>query len=328
MDNTGQSDDDDTGIVPPGSHDFNFSEIAAPTSSANNNSVIDIPPTSSVINEYGPGAIMENNKSPPMSSSEISEEDEDDDEPEMIDKIIEEEVEIEEDVVSMVLFDDEYKSSEWYMSSSDVKTYHKYFIQADTNQDGVVDGNEANKFFTKSKLNRKLLAKIWVLSDQNKQGKLSEEMFCTMFHLVMKIKKSQGKLQVPQQLPVCLTIDVVGKLGTKIEKITKQKKIITQKKTIKVKNPNKKMKKSKVKKNKKKKNKTPPPLPQQQEVENNDDFGSNNDWGNDFSFDVVDTTQQITTDNTPGVDDTSQQKVDAPQQNDDNWNDFGSFFDQ
>merc|ERR1712154_681428 len=170
----GQSDDDDTGIVPPGSHDFNFSEIAAPTSSANNNSVIDIPPTSSVINEYGPGAIMENNKSPPMSSSEISE----------------------EDVVSMVLFDDEYKSSEWYMSSSDVKTYHKYFIQADTNQDGVVDGNEANKFFTKSKLNRKLLAKIWVLSDQNKQGKLSEEMFCTMFHLVMKIKKSGGKLQV------------------------------------------------------------------------------------------------------------------------------------
>merc|ERR1712113_114407 len=181
---------------------------AAPTSSANNNSVIDIPPTSSVINEYGPGAIMENNKSPPMSSSEISEEDEDDDEPEMIDKIIE----------------DEYKSSEWYMSSSDVKTYHKYFIQADTNQDGVVDGNEANKFFTKSKLNRKLLAKIWVLSDQNKQGKLSEEMFCTMFHLVMKIKKSGGKLQVPQQLPPCLTIDVVEKLGTKIQKITKTKK--------------------------------------------------------------------------------------------------------
>merc|ERR1712154_96066 len=253
---------------------------------------------------------------------------EEDNEPEMIDKIIEEEVEIEEEVVSTVLFDEEYKSSEWYMSSSDIKNYHKYFIQADTNQDGVVDGNEANKFFTKSKLNRKLLAKIWVLSDQNKQGKLSEEMFCTMFHLVMKIKKSGGKLQVPQQLPVCLTIDVVGKLGTKIEKITKQKKIITQKKTIKVKNPNKKMNKSKVKKNKKKKNKTPPPLPQQQEVENNDDFGSNNDWGNDFSFDVVDTTQQITTDNTPGVDDTSQHKVDAPQQNDDNWNDFGSFFDQ
>merc|ERR1711997_23910 len=70
VEKTQQSDDDDTGIVPPGSHDFNFSEIAPPTSSANNNSVIDIPPTSSVINEYGPGAIMENNKSPPMSSSE------------------------------------------------------------------------------------------------------------------------------------------------------------------------------------------------------------------------------------------------------------------
>eukprot|EP00483_Globobulimina_turgida_P007687 UN07702 len=100
------------------------------------------------------------------------------------------------------------------MSASDVKNYHKYFIQADSNKDGMVDGNEANKFFTKSKLNRKVLAKIWVLSDQKKQGKLTEPMFCSMFHLVMKIKKSGNKLSAPNQLPQCLTEAVVQKLGT------------------------------------------------------------------------------------------------------------------
>merc|ERR1712176_771027 len=144
--------------------------------------------------------------------------DSEDDEPDYIDKEVDEQVEIETEVVKMVLVDEEYANDEWFMSSAEKKSYSKYFKQADINQDGVVDGGEANKFFTKSKLNRKLLAKLWSICDQKKQSKLTEPMFCAMFHLVMKIKKSGNKMQVPSALPTCLTEDVVDKLGTKIQK--------------------------------------------------------------------------------------------------------------
>eukprot|EP00486_Rosalina_sp_Unknown_P011623 CAMPEP_0201591954 /NCGR_PEP_ID=MMETSP0190_2-20130828/189977_1 /ASSEMBLY_ACC=CAM_ASM_000263 /TAXON_ID=37353 /ORGANISM="Rosalina sp." /LENGTH=889 /DNA_ID=CAMNT_0048050499 /DNA_START=34 /DNA_END=2706 /DNA_ORIENTATION=+ len=311
-----ESDDDDTGIVPPGSHDFNFD-----ISSNNDNN--------GGINEYGPGAAI---SKPPQSNDDDDGDDDDydDNEPDMIDKEIEEKIEIEEDVIQTILIDDEYRASDWYMSASDVKTYHKYFLQADANQDGLIDGGEANKFFTKSKLNRKLLAKIWVLADQNKKGKLTEPMFCSMFHLVMKIKKSGGKLQVPTELPKCLTLPVVEKLGTNIQKTVKQKKWITQKKTIKVANPNKK-KNKKSKKSKKKK--TPPPLPVDDGNNNkgNDALSFGDDWGADFGntdWGSTDNKQTNTTTTSDTINTSQQETKPKPgsTQNDDNWNAFGAFF--
>merc|ERR1712129_115717 len=183
-------------------------------------------------------------------AKEEEEEESDDDEPDYIDKEVNEEVEIETEVVKMVLVDDEYSNDEWFMSSAEKKSYGKYFKQADANQDGVVDGGEANKFFTKSKLSRKLLAKLWSLCDQKKQAKLSEPMFCAMFHLVMKIKKSGNKLAVPSVLPECLTIEVLAKLGSSMPKKVMQKKMITKTKIIKIPNPNKKKTKKKKKKKK------------------------------------------------------------------------------
>merc|ERR1712129_152638 len=96
-------------------------------------------------------------------AKEEEEDESEDDEPDYIDKEVDEEVEIETEVVKMGLVDDEYSNDEWFMSSAEKKSYSKYFKQADANQDGVVDGGEANKFFTKSKLSRKLLAKLWSL---------------------------------------------------------------------------------------------------------------------------------------------------------------------
>merc|ERR1712176_63826 len=157
----------------------------------------------------------------------------------MGDKEVDEEVEIETEVVKMVLVDEEYANDEWYMSSAEKKSYGKYFKQADINQDGVVDGGEANKFFTKSKLNRKLLAKLWSICDQKKQSKLTEPMFCAMFHLVMKIKKSGNKMQVPSTLPKCLSVEVIESLGSKIEKTEKVKRMKKQTRTIQIANPNK-----------------------------------------------------------------------------------------
>merc|ERR1712087_353305 len=138
----------------------------------------------------------------------------------------------------------------------------------------------------KSKLNRKLLAKIWVLCDQHKQGKLDKLAFAAMFHLVFKVKKSAGALSVPAQLPRCLTIDFLEKLGTHVEHKTMEKKWVTQTRTVQVRNPNKGGSSSK---KRKKKKKTPPPLPAENATTNAsvnaDAFGGNDDWGNGFSFD-------------------------------------------
>merc|ERR1712228_743306 len=269
------SDDDETGVVQPGAHDFNFSEMTTTqTTTINNN-----------------------------------------------EQEIVEQIEIEEDVIKTVLIDDEYKNDEWYMSNAERKSYCKYFKQADANQDGVVDGGEANKFFTKSKLNRKLLAKLWSICDQKKQSKLNEPMFCAMFHLVMKIKKSGNKLQVPSALPQCLKVEVIEKLGTKIQKTVKEKKIISQTKMIKVENPNKhKRKKKKNKKKKKEKNK----------VDNQMDFG-NDDWGNGLSFDTTESTETkqnvITSPPQKNESVTKDKLTQNEPQDDDNWNAFGNFFD-
>merc|ERR1712228_275644 len=297
------SDDDETGVVQPGAHDFNFSEMTTTqTTTINNNEQKDD-------NDNNDNDNDNNNE-------EEEEEDADDNEPDFIEQEIVEQIEIEEDVIKTVLIDDEYKNDEWYMSNAERKSYCKYFKQADANQDGVVDGGEANKFFTKSKLNRKLLAKLWSICDQKKQSKLNEPMFCAMFHLVMKIKKSGNKLQVPSALPQCLKVEVIEKLGTKIQKTVKEKKIISQTKMIKVENPNK--HKRKKKKNKKKK------------VDNQMDFG-NDDWGNGFSFDTTESTETkqngITSPPQKNESVTKDKLTQNEPQDDDNWNAFGNFFD-
>eukprot|EP00485_Elphidium_margaritaceum_P001065 CAMPEP_0202695512 /NCGR_PEP_ID=MMETSP1385-20130828/9093_1 /ASSEMBLY_ACC=CAM_ASM_000861 /TAXON_ID=933848 /ORGANISM="Elphidium margaritaceum" /LENGTH=891 /DNA_ID=CAMNT_0049351553 /DNA_START=69 /DNA_END=2741 /DNA_ORIENTATION=- len=289
---TAQSDDDTTAAVPPGNHDFNFTTDTTPAP----------PPAyaAAVAPASATAAIHDSNDDDDDGDGD----DDDNAEPAMIEREVEEKVEVEEDVTQTVLIDEEYKSSEWYMSAQDIKNYHKFFVQADTNKDGVVDGNEAFKFFTKSKLNRKVLAKIWTLADQDKKGKLSEALFCVMFHIVFKIKKSNQRLQVPQQVPACLTVDVVAKLGTKVTRTVKQKQWVTKTRIVKVPNPNRKhnnaakSKKSNKNKNKNKKQKksdepdlfataTSTATANNNNHAMDDDFAT--DWGNDFAFDATET---------------------------------------
>merc|ERR1719491_2435534 len=259
-----QSDDDDSGVVVPGMHDFGHEPKREPESSA--------------VDE--------------------AEEEAADSEPDMIDEVVSERVEVSSEVVSRVPFGEEEKGNAWFLALSDIAGYDKYFAQADTNNDGVVDGGEAVKFFSKSKLNRKLLAKIWVLCDQKKQGKLNKIAFCAMFHLVFTLKKSAGALSVPSELPRCLTLDFLEQLGTEVEKKTMQKK------------------------QKAKKKKTPPPLPAD---DNADAFASlgNENWGNDFSFDSPGTEQPAAA--APPKETPGGETEDGADQN---WNAFGAFFDQ
>eukprot|EP01084_Bolivina_argentea_P262406 443724_1 len=75
-----------------------------------------------------------------------------------------------------------------FMTPFDMEQYHTWFIKADTNKDGIIDSAEANRFFSKSTLNRKILATIWDLTKDHNY--LNEIGFCIFLHIVMKIKKS------------------------------------------------------------------------------------------------------------------------------------------
>jgi len=81
-----------------------------------------------------------------------------------------------------------------------MKSYEKYFAQADTNKDGLVDGQEAFSFFQKSGLDRQSLANIWRLIDVGVKGKLSKAQFFCMFHVVISARKIPN-FTVPPQLP-------------------------------------------------------------------------------------------------------------------------------
>merc|ERR1712228_1104599 len=82
------SDDDETGVVQPGAHDFNFSEMTTTqTTTINNNEQKDD---------------NDNNDN----DNDNNEEDEDDNEPDFIEQEIVEQIEIEEDVIKTVLIDD------------------------------------------------------------------------------------------------------------------------------------------------------------------------------------------------------------------------------
>lgn len=119
-------------------------------------------------------------------------------------------------------------------------------------------------------------------------------------------------MQVPSTLPTCLKVEVIEKLGTKIEKTEKVKKMVTKKKVIKVENPNKHKEKAKKK-----------------EVDNNMDFG-NDDWGNGFSFDTEAADTKASAAITSSPPQSAKEQPTATQTqggDDDDWNAFGNFFD-
>ena len=50
---------------------------------------------------------------------------------------------------------------DWNISKSDIEKYRKWFLKADTNNDGYIDGEEGRRFFLKSKVSPSELARIW-----------------------------------------------------------------------------------------------------------------------------------------------------------------------
>jgi len=157
---------------------------------------------------------------------------------EEVEVTVNEEVEISEDEETTTVYNaEEFKNDKWYLTNEDKIKYKDFFIAADTNKDNVIQPKEAFDFFMKSQLDKKTLGKIWNLVDPNKKNGLDHNAFYAMFHIVFHLRKNQGKLECPDQLPPCLHNDVVEKLGSNViskirikKKTTKPVKKVKEKK--------------------------------------------------------------------------------------------------
>mmetsp|Transcript_10843 Transcript_10843/g.27375 ORF Transcript_10843/g.27375 Transcript_10843/m.27375 type:complete len:559 (+) Transcript_10843:276-1952(+) len=62
--------------------------------------------------------------------------------------------------------------------------FYNWFKEADKDKDGVVNGEEAVAFFSRSRLPQPTLAKVWALSDRQRRGVLDLEDFVTSMRLI------------------------------------------------------------------------------------------------------------------------------------------------
>eukprot|EP01130_Rhizamoeba_saxonica_P011698 TRINITY_DN486_c1_g2_i1.p1 TRINITY_DN486_c1_g2~~TRINITY_DN486_c1_g2_i1.p1 ORF type:complete len:697 (-),score=121.04 TRINITY_DN486_c1_g2_i1:40-2130(-) len=91
---------------------------------------------------------------------------------------------------------EEIISSIWYITKLQRKAYIKLFNEYCTN--GFVNGNVALDLFSKSGLDRSILAKIWDISDVDKDNRLNGNEFLVASHLISLSIKGYS---LPKKLP-------------------------------------------------------------------------------------------------------------------------------
>lgn len=99
----------------------------------------------------------------------------------------------------------------WGMSAQELEKYSVFFSQADMDGDGFVNGKEAKAFFSQSQLSSTILGSIWLLSDVDKDNRLSKSEFCLAMHFIMKIR-SNPNVKLPTSLPEDL-MPIVSSVG-------------------------------------------------------------------------------------------------------------------
>ncbi|XP_055329501.1 intersectin-2-like [Paramacrobiotus metropolitanus] len=85
----------------------------------------------------------------------------------------------------------------WKIQPDEQMRYEQQFAQLNPS-DGFITGQQSREFFFKSNLPPPILAKIWELSDINRDGKLDKREFGIAMHLIRK--KLQG-MEIPPALP-------------------------------------------------------------------------------------------------------------------------------
>eukprot|EP01122_Echinamoeba_exundans_P007188 TRINITY_DN2150_c0_g1_i1.p1 TRINITY_DN2150_c0_g1~~TRINITY_DN2150_c0_g1_i1.p1 ORF type:complete len:683 (-),score=198.01 TRINITY_DN2150_c0_g1_i1:220-2268(-) len=91
------------------------------------------------------------------------------------------------------------KKSKWSVTPTEKKKYREIFQEK--SQGGYISGQQAVSLFTKSKLGREDLAKIWALADMDRDNQLSQQEFIVAMHLITK--RVAGE-EIPETVPASL----------------------------------------------------------------------------------------------------------------------------
>ncbi|KAF9545549.1 hypothetical protein EC957_010858 [Mortierella hygrophila] len=90
----------------------------------------------------------------------------------------------------------------WEITPEEKAKFDRFFDQLDANDDGVVEGEEAGRFFMNSRLPDSILAQIWDLSDITKTGSLNKDEFAVAMFLINR--KNASNNPIPKTLPLSL----------------------------------------------------------------------------------------------------------------------------
>ncbi|KAF9434224.1 hypothetical protein BGZ76_008363 [Entomortierella beljakovae] len=90
----------------------------------------------------------------------------------------------------------------WDVTPEEKIKFDRFFDQLDSNGDGIIEGEEAGKFFMNSRLPETVLAQIWDLSDITGTGSLTKDEFAVAMLLINR--KNATGAPIPKSLPLSL----------------------------------------------------------------------------------------------------------------------------
>lgn len=106
------------------------------------------------------------------------------------------------------------KKSKWSVTPTEKKKYREIFQEKSSG--GYISGQQAVSLFTKSKLTRDDLAKVWALADMDRDNQLSQQEFIVAMHLITK--RVAGE-EVPETVPASLVESASSAAATKERKL-------------------------------------------------------------------------------------------------------------
>ncbi|KAI6808137.1 hypothetical protein KC332_g13150 [Hortaea werneckii] len=91
----------------------------------------------------------------------------------------------------------------WLVTPQEKTKYDQFFATIDTQNTGIINGEQAVRFFSDSRLPEDTLASIWDLADINSEGQLNRDEFAVAMYLIRQ-QRSTNPPPLPAFLPPAL----------------------------------------------------------------------------------------------------------------------------
>ncbi|KAI7506393.1 UDP-glucose 4-epimerase [Hortaea werneckii] len=91
----------------------------------------------------------------------------------------------------------------WLVTQQEKTKYDQFFATIDTQNTGIINGEQAVRFFSDSRLPEDTLASIWDLADINSEGQLNRDEFAVAMYLIRQ-QRSTNPPPLPAFLPPAL----------------------------------------------------------------------------------------------------------------------------